>query len=81
MAITAWSAKVFYKFDLPIAERPNLSAADQDSADSFVLSHKWDCQSRAVTHAPGHLSTIWKLLGGCLEIMDMDRLARQYGAS
>src|SRR6516164_9391752 len=71
----------FYKFDLLVAEGPDLSTTNQDGTDSLALSYKWDCHSRAVTHAQGHLGTIRKLLGGRLEIMDMHYLARQYGAS
>src|SRR5215469_18203858 len=71
----------FYKFDLFVTERPDISTTDRDGANSLVLSHKWDGQVRAVTRAQGYLSAVWELLGGRLEIMDVDWAAREHGAS
>src|SRR5215469_14780151 len=71
----------FYKFDLFVAERPDISTTDRDGANSLVLSHKWDGQVRAVTRAQGYLGAVRELLGRSLEVMDVDWGASEHGAS
>ena len=47
MAITAWSAKVFKKRNLFIAERFDLAAINRDRSDQFVLSEHGHMQDGA----------------------------------
>ena len=62
MAMTAWSAKVSRRSNLPIGKRVRFSTANQDRARRFSLAQQGNHQCRSMAVANSHLPALGKLV-------------------
>src|SRR5262249_4764086 len=69
------------QLDLFLGEWLLLVPTDRNCTDSLVFPHKRNGQNRAMAHAKGHLSSVWKLLSRRLEVVNVDWCAIDDSAS